>query len=158
MSEQITELYVHRPRKEPMALVTVTETMTVAEAVGMEDGEFVWIEEVEAEVVVTLTLLEAGIRHRGHVHVNRCRTADVTVTYNGDTKKKTFAAAAHVKRVREWALSKNAFDLTPTDAADYELVLAGTTMRPDLAEHVGSYVGEDCAVAFDLVPKPRTAG
>lgn len=158
MSEQISELYVHRIGEKRIELVTVTETMTVAEAVSMEDGEIVWIEEAEEELKVTATLVEAAIPHRGHVHVNRCRKVSTTVTYNGTSKAHVFGPAAKVARVRKWALSKHGFDLTPTDAADLVLVLAGTTVKPDLSDHLGSFVGDDCEVAFDLVPKPRTEG
>lgn len=158
MSEQISELYIHRPGEKRIELVTVTATMTVAEAVGLEDGEFVWAEESEEELKVTLTLVEAAIPHRGHVHVNRCRKVEVTVTYNGISKEDTFAPSAKVARVRKWALSKKGFDLTPTDAADLVLVFAGTTDKPDLTDHVGSFAGKNCGVALDLVPKPRTEG
>lgn len=158
MSEQISELYIHRCGEKRIELVTVTETMTVAEAVRLEDGEFVWVEEADEELQVSVTLVEAGIPHRGHVHVNRCRKIEVTVAYNGTSKEHTFAPAAKVARVRKWALSKQGFDLTPTDAADLVLVFAGTTVKPDLTDHVGSFVSDDCKVAFDLVPKPRTEG
>lgn len=158
MSEQISELYIHRRGEKRIELVTVTETMAVAEAVGLEDGEVVWVEEAEEALKINLTLVEAGIPHRGHVHVNRCRKVEVTVEYNGISKAHTFAPAAKVARVRKWALSKQGFDLTPTDAADLFLVFAGTTTKPDLTDHVGSFVGDDCTVAFDLVPKPRPEG
>ena len=158
MSEQISELYVHRRRDERMELVTVTETMTVAEAVGLEHGEFVWIEEAEEELEVTLSLVEAGFHHRCHVHVNRCRKADVKVTYNGTPKEHGFAAAVKVERVREWALSKKGFDIDPVDAAELFLVIGGTTTKVDLKEHIGSFVGADCQVSFDLISKPKTEG
>lgn len=158
MSKPISELYVHRPRDERIALVPVTETMTVAEAVGLEHGEIVWIEETEEELQVTLTLVEAGIHHRGHVHVNRCRKADVNVTYNGTPKEHSFAPAVKVERVREWALSKKGFDIDPVDAADLFLVIGGTTIKVDLKDHVGSFVGADCEVVFDLISKPKTEG
>jgi hypothetical protein len=158
MSEHITELYVHRRSEKRIELITVTETMTVADAVGLEDGECVWAEESEEELKATITLIEAAIPHRGHVHVNRCRKVEVKVTYNGVSKAHTFAPSAKVARVRKWALSKHGFDLTPTDAADHVLVFAGTTVKPDLTDHVGSFVEDDCGVAFDLVPKPRTEG
>jgi hypothetical protein len=158
MSNQISELYIHRPRDERMELVTVTETMTVAEAVGVEDGEAVWVEETEEQLQVTLTLVEAGIHHRGHVHVNRCHKVDVKVTYNGTPKAHSFAPAVKVERVREWALSKKGFDIDPVDAAELFLVIGGTTVKVDLKDHVGSFVGADCDVSFDLISKPKTEG
>jgi hypothetical protein len=158
VSSDISELYVHRSRDERMELLRVTETTTIAEAVGLEEGEVVWIEETEEELQVTLTLAEAGIQHRDHVHVNRCRTADVKVIYNGTPKERDFAPPVRVERVREWAVSKNGFDIDPVDAADLFLVIAGTTVKVDLKDHVGSYVGANCKVSFELISKPKTEG
>ena len=158
MSKQISELYVHRARDDRMQLMTVAENMTVAEAVGLEDGEAVWAEESEEELEVTMTLATAGIHHRGHVHVNRCRKAEVKVIYNGTPKAHGFAPAVKVERVREWVLSKKGFDIDPVDAAELILVLGGTTTKVDLKDHVGSFVGASCEVTFDLISKPKTEG
>lgn len=157
MSEVITELFVHRPTKDRVELVSVSETMTVSDAVRVQDGEHVWIEDVADELQLTLTLAEAGVRHRGHVHVNRCRRVKGTVTYNGVTKDREFEPGAPLRRVRTWALD-HAFTITAQDAADLVLVLAGTTTAPDLSDHIGSFVDEHCTAAFALVPKPRPAG
>jgi len=158
MTDKITELYVHRPRDERMELVTVTETMTIAKAVKLEDGEAVWIEETEEELQVTLTLVEAGVHHRGHLHVNRCRKADVKVIYNGTPKEHHFPPAARMERVRDWAVSKKGFDIEPVDAAELFLVIGGTTVKVDLKDHVGSFVGTNCEASLDLISKPKTEG
>jgi hypothetical protein len=158
MSTQISELYVHRPGAERMELVTVTESMTVAEAVGLEAGEAVWIEEAEEELLASLPLVDVGISHRGHVHVNRCRKVNVSMTYNGTRKEHTFAPATKVERVRKWALSKKGFGIDPVDAAELLLVLGGTTTKIDLKDHIGSFVGAGCAVSLDLISKPKTEG
>lgn len=159
MSEQVRELYVHRRGADKrLELVAVTETMTIAEAVGLEDGEHVWVQETETELEVTLTLLEAGIPHREHVHVNRCRKVAVTVTYNGPSKAHTFHPSTRVEKVFDWAVSTQGFDLTPTDALDHELQITGTSIKPDGSDHIGSFVNDDCAVAFSLVAKIRNEG
>lgn len=156
MSE-VTEVYVHRPTEGRVELVSVIETMTVAEVVGIEEGEHAWIEDMDEELQVTVTLAEVGIVQRGHIHVNRCRRVTGTVTYNGITKDREFAPSATLRRVRTWALD-DAFTITAQDAADLVLVLAGTTSVPDLSDHIGSFVEGNCTAAFALIPKPRHAG
>jgi hypothetical protein len=152
------ELFVHRPGTERVILRVVEPTVTVAEAVTLADGERVWLEETEDELDVTMTVAEARIPHRGHVHVNRCPRAATTVTYNGEEKQRTFRSSARIERVFEWAVSKRGFNLTPTDAAEHALQVAGTTTQPDPGDQVGSFVDAHCAVTFSLVAKIRNEG
>lgn len=152
------DLYIHRPGDERVELRVVETTVTVAEAVTLQDGESVWLEDTESEIDVTLTLEEVNIRHRGHVHVNRCHEVKVDVTFNGTTKNHTFHPATRVERVFDWATGKDGFDLTPTDRTEHTLEVCGTTIQPDDGDHIGSFVGEHCSVCFNLVPKHRFEG
>lgn len=152
------ELYVHRRGEVRVTLVNVETDVTIATAVGIDEGESVWMEETEAELDVAMTIAEAGIPHRGKVHVGRCRKVRTKVTYNGATKEHSFHPGAKVERVFDWAVSDHGFDLTPTDAVDHELQISGTSIKPDASDHVGSFVDDHCAVAFSLVPKIRNEG
>lgn len=158
-SEKSThELYVHRPSEPRVELVTVEITETVAVALGVGDDEAVWLEDTEIEVDVTMTIADAQLPHRGHVHVNRCRQVETAVTYNNESKQRRFHPSTRVQRVFDWAVSNKGFNLTPVDAAEHELKVAGSGVTPDPTDHIGSFVGEHCAVAFNLVAKIRHAG
>jgi hypothetical protein len=121
-------------------------------------NEHLWLEDAEDEIDPAQTAAIAGIPHRGHVHVSRCRQVSTQVTFNGETKERKFPPAARVDRVFDWAVSKRAFDLTPTDAAEHVLQITGTNIQPDLADHIGSFIGDHCTVALSLVPKIRNEG
>jgi hypothetical protein len=152
------ELYLHRRGEPRVALLDVDTAATVETALGIGDGELVWAEDSDAEIDVSLTVAAAGLRHRGHVHAGRCRKVETEVTHNSDSKQRTFQPSTRIDRVFEWAVSKRGFNLTPTDAAEHELVVSGTSIKPDPSDHVGSFIGDDCAVAFSLVPKIRNEG
>ena len=153
------ELYIHRPGNERVELREVEATTTVVEAAAVQEGERVWlVEEDITEVDITVTLAEAKIPHRGHIHANRCHEVATSVTFNGETKGRTFHPATRIERVHEWAVGKEGFKLDPKDAAEHALQLCNTTDQPDDADHLGSFVNNHCAVCFDLVPKHRAEG
>ena len=92
------------------------------------------------------------------VHVHRCQHIDVSVTFNGKAKDHRFAPGATVARVKRWATEK-AFPMSPEQAAEHVLQLAGTTERPNPGTHLGSLtVHPKCQVRFDLVPNERVNG
>ncbi len=152
------ELFVHRPTEHRIEIREIQRTITVAEALDLADGERAWLEETETEIDVTVTVVESNLEHRGHVHVNRCHEVITKVTYNGVAKEHTFHSATRIERVFEWAVSKRGFNLTPTDATEHVLQITGTTIQPDVHDHIGSFVREHCSVSFGLVPKIRPQG
>lgn len=152
------ELYVHRRGDPRVTLVDVDIAATVETALGIGSGELVGVEDSDAEIDISLTIAAAGLRHRGHVHAGRCRKVETEVTHNSVAKEHTFQPSTRIERVFEWAISKRGFNLTPTDAAEHELLLSGTSIKPDPSDHVGSFVGDDCTVNFSLVPKIRNEG
>lgn len=152
------ELFVHRAAEPRIEIREIKRTISVGEALDVADGEHVWLEDTETEVDVRLTVVEAHIPHRGRVHINRCHEVATSVTYNGETKERTFHPATRIERVFEWAVSKHGFNLTPTDATEHVLQLSGTTIQPDQFDHIGSFVGEHCTVSFGLVAKIRNEG
>lgn len=152
------EMYIHRPGQERITLVEVGETATVAEVVGLAEGEAAWLEDGEETIRAELTVAAARIQPRGHVHVNRCRRAAVTVNYNGGERRREFAPSATVRRAFEWAVGKDGFDLPEHDRPEHALQLCGTTTQPDGTDHIGSFVNDECQGCFDLVPKHRFQG
>lgn len=152
------EIYVHRSAEERIEIREIKPTATVGEATDARDDEHVWLEETEAEVDTTATIAQAGLRHRSHVHVNRCKRVKASVTFNGVTKEREFHVSTRVERVFDWAVSKRGFNLTPTDATEHTLQVTGTTIQPDPGDHIGSFVTEHCTVLFGLVAKIRNEG
>jgi hypothetical protein len=92
------------------------------------------------------------------VHVHRCHHVNVAVTFNNTTKEHLFSPASTVGHVKQW-MAEHMFDMTPDDASEHLLQLAGTTTRPSPNTHIGTLTdGKTCAVAFDLVADERVNG
>ena len=106
-----------------------------------------------------MPLEAAGIRHRGRVHVHRCRKIQVAVNFNGVTESNHFSPATTVGKIKKWAVSKQVFNLSEIDASEHILQICGSNERPDEDTHLGSLVKfPDCKICFDLVAKVRVEG
>ena len=92
------------------------------------------------------------------VHLNRCRRIAVSVTFNGHTVEDEFGPSATIARIKHWA-AEGQFGLSPADAGEHDLQIAGTQDRLVPGTHVGRLVNcPACSVAFDLVPDDRVNG
>jgi hypothetical protein len=155
------EIYIHQSETTELKLIEVKETITVRELAvdqGAGDGGLVWLQDEEESLELDVTLVEAEIKERSHVHVSKkCKKIEVRVRY-GESKTKEFAPSATIARVFKWATGKKGFDLTNTERAKHTLGLCGTLTEPDKSEHVGSLAGPDCTLCLDLAPKERFEG
>jgi len=154
------EIYVHAHDRE-LRLIEVDEASTVRElaaAHGPVDEGSVWVEDGDEPLATDLTLGEAEIGERGHIHISRCPRVEVRVRYGGDDKSKDFPPGATIARVFAWATGRRGFDLTPSEKAKHTLGICDELTEPDKAEHVGSLAGEDCSLCLDLAPKERFEG
>jgi hypothetical protein len=114
--------------------------------------------EIAIEELLPLCSDEEAISVPVRLHVSKCRHVEVSVRYNGERSKRRFAPGATVGRVHHWA-ARRAFGLSPRDAAEHVLQIAGTDKRPDRDVHIGTLTGGGvCAVEFDLVPHKRVEG
>jgi hypothetical protein len=121
------------------------------------EGEFlIFIEDIDEPLDPKKPLppSHAGAPHRMHVH--RCRVVSVGVSFNGTTAEHRFGPGNTVEKVKRWAAKH--FGLSPADAAEHVLQLAGSSIRPEPDTHIGSLTGNTCAVRFDLVPLKRVEG
>jgi hypothetical protein len=146
------EVFVHK-RNEEIRIVDVTETINVRELVEQVDGAdgHVWLEEQDEEIDLEITLAEAEIGDRSHVHVGHCKRVNASVRYNGVAKEFEVSPASTLQSLFDRAVSKGVgFDLSESDRAEYTLQLSGTTEQPSLDEHVGRFVDDNCSVRFDL--------
>lgn len=124
---------------------------------GHHHGEaiFLFIEDDDNEnAVEELETIVDGLR----LHLHRLKAITVTVRYAGRPEQHhTFRPNATIARVKRWAA--HAFNISPSDAAELMLQIAGTETRPDADVHLGSLVkAPQHQVCFDLVPAPRVNG
>jgi hypothetical protein len=142
---------------------TVRDLVAAAAADGFAaagDGKVeAFVEDTDDALAPGMTLAAAGIGNQSSVHVHRCKRVAITVHFNGEKNSQAFGPGATVHRVKQWAVGKKAFDLTPVDAAEHVLQVTGGTERPDEDVHIGTLVATpSCALAFDLVAKVRVEG
>lgn len=124
---------------------------------GNDASAMVFIEDAEEVLELDHPLEKAGIRHRGHVHIHRCRHIEVSVTFNGKKITRAFPPSATIGRIKKWAAKE--FGMSEKDASEHVLQVTGTTSTPDEDTHVGTLVTHpNCQISFDLVPKVRIEG
>lgn len=123
------------------------------------DGEFlVFVEDVDEPLDLDCALPKTDEGKPLRLHVHRCRSVAVSVTFNGETAEHRFGPGTTVETVKKWAAIKR-FGMTPSDAAEHVLQLTGSATRPEPDTHIGSLVtAGNCAVRFDLVPLKRVEG
>ncbi len=157
---QTVELFKHVPGSEDPVIVEVEETIRVRELIETDDGEgHIWLEDVDEEIDLDLTLVEADIGHHRHIHHGRCITVSVTVRFNGEKFHRDFAPSATIKRVRAWAVGPEAANLSKDQVVAHVLAEPGADHFLADAVHLGSLVGaEKCEVMLDLLPRDRYAG
>jgi hypothetical protein len=140
---------------------TVADLLAAAAAHRKEvlEGDFlVFVEDDEEPLAPGAALPEGAHGQPARLHVHRCRQVEVAVTFNGVTKEHRFGPGTTVATVKKWAAIK-AFGMTPADAAEHVLQLAGTTDRPEPDTHIGALVRcPHCLLRFDLVPHKRVEG
>jgi hypothetical protein len=155
------EIYLYTAGNEDPELIEIDSAATVRELLAVGDGqgaELVMIEETAEPVELDISIEQAGIRHRHHVHRGRCRRVDVRVRYNGD-KSSEFHPVATIRRVFDWATGPDGFNLTPEQKAEHVLALPGADHFLDWEVRIGSIVTPGtCDVVLDLAPKSRFEG
>jgi hypothetical protein len=123
---------------------------------GTDAASHLFLEDADEPADLRKRLQDLGESKGVKVHVHRCKRIEVSVAFNG-TKQRTFPPAATVARVKRWVT--DAFNMSPEDAGEHVLQLAGTTDRPSPGTHLGSLATHPhCHVRFDLVPNERVNG
>jgi hypothetical protein len=125
---------------------------------GVDGGIILFLDD-EEEPAGLSNLVDAGAKSGSiKVHLHRCRRVDVAVTFNNRTVNHAFAPSATIARIKRWAAEKQ-FGMTPEEAGEHVLQLAGSQDRPAPGVHVGTLASHPtCRVAFDLVPNERVNG
>jgi hypothetical protein len=130
----------------------------IAEKHGLDTEALLYLEDKDEPVEEQRVLREhaGGVGIKAHVH--RCRHVHVEVTFNSETVHHEFGPGTTVARVKTWA-AEHKFHMSPQDAGEHVLQIAGSKDRPDPGTHLGTLVRcPQCRVAFDLVPNERING
>ncbi len=124
---------------------------------GLGADVFLFLEETEEPPDGGQAVHAHAGRAGAKVHVHRCRHIEVTVTFNGQRAEHRFGPGTTIARLKTWAAEK--FGMTPEDASEHVLQIAGTHDRPPPGTHLGALATcPHCRVAFDLVPDHRVNG
>jgi hypothetical protein len=124
---------------------------------GDESDVLIFLEEQEEPLVHGKAFVSQGGKAKDRVILHRCRRVDVSVTFNARQLERRFNPAATMARVKRWFVKE--IGMSPVDASEHVLQLAGTTERPDPDTHIGTLVGKGtCSVSFTLVPRKRVEG
>lgn len=132
-----------------------TTVEAVAAELGLADAS-AWLEDDDDALDPTAVVAKAaGVQ--GHIHVNRCRSVEVTINFAGKQKTHTFAPGTTVQAVRQWAVGPNGFDLPQKERPKHEVGVCGTGVIAERTDHVGT-IATDCGLCLDLAPKDRFQG
>jgi hypothetical protein len=132
--------------------------LAIIEKHGLHKETLIYLEDSDEPADEQLLARE----HAGHAgikaHLHRCRHVEVAVTFNGETLHHRFGPGTTVARVKKWAAEQK-FGMTPQEAGEHVLQIAGTQDRADPGTHLGAIAScPDCRIAFDLVPNERVNG
>lgn len=154
------ELFLHSEKGPVPAIVDVQESMTVREVLLLfaSDQEGLWIEGSEDELDANLTLEQAGVHHRHHIHHHRCRRVTVVVRHIDEERQHEFSPAATVGTVLTWALGSDAFNIPEEQRPEYGFLSCNEGKAIPDDTHVGSLTGAGCEACLSLVRKHNPQG
>lgn len=153
-------LFIHTTGDEHPEVVEVEADASVRTLLIQDgaDGHF-WLEDVDEEIDLDITLEAAGIRHHQHVHRGRCHSVEVEIRFNANIFKNIYAPAKTIKTVEKWAFGPEAANFSKEQAVKHVLVERGADHFLEDGVHIGSLVKPDsCTVTLDLLPRSRFAG
>ena len=163
------ELFIQGEGIPKITLVKVNPKDAVADIIkaarehGLSSPEgseiCVFVENTDAPLALDAKIDEVGLVPHSRVHIHRCQLVEVMANFNEHQKKAFFPPSATVKWVKEWAVGKDGFDMTPVDATEHLLQICNSSERPDEDVHIGTLAKfSDGTLCFDLVPKQRVEG
>src|SRR5205807_10284378 len=107
------ELYVHT-KGGGLELVTGDPQAKVGDVAGRSgvEGLLVWLEEGAEPLDPALSIEGAGMEHRAHVHLSRCRKVETMVKYlDAPDQTRAFPPGTTLRAVLAWATSVPAFNI-----------------------------------------------
>ena len=156
------KILVHSEGSAEVALHDLGSEETAADLIGSVNGEVeeyaVWVGEEDAPVDpgTTLAALE-GVTEGAEITVARRGAIHVTVTFNGD-RERDFRPQQKVRRVFEWAVGKDGFNIPADQRPEHELAVAGHEEAADPRAPVSFYADAEREVTFILRRKDGFQG
>ncbi len=156
------KVLVHSEGSAEVALHDLGPEETAADLIGSVNVELedyaVWVGEEDAPVDpdTTLAALDA-VTDGAEITVARKGEIRVTVTYNGD-KERDFQPQQKVRRVFEWAVGKDGFNIPGDQRPEHELAVAGHEEAADPKAPVSFYADAERKVTFILRRKDGFQG
>lgn len=166
MSKEI-EVYVHGEGATSLRLLKINEEATIADLLQLaqKSGSFepsdahhfkICLEDEDKMHEHHQVLRACGIRHKSHVHCHRCQHINVSISYNGVVKSRSFGPSTTGKNILRWALHE--FELKGPDAVDKVLRLSDKDVL-DADAHIGTLAKfPACSVELSLTAKVEVQG
>lgn len=161
--ENLIEVYVHTEGTSELQLLPMSPDGQVRDLLTTDDpavsGESIWLVEQNEPLDVEISLVDAGVTDRCHVHRGRCASVKARVHYNGTAYDQSFSPATPIAQVYRWAAGDDGFKLPSEEIPRHALIVRGTSEFIDSEVHIGSLASSPrCDVDLDLVPKKRFEG
>lgn len=162
-NEKVIEVYVHTEGSAEPQLLPVSSDGQVRDLLATDDptvsGESLWLAEQDEPLDVDISLVDAGVIDRCHVHRGCCTSVKARVHYNGLAYDRPFSPATLIAQVYRWAAGDGGFKLPSEEIPRHALIVRGTSEFIDSEVHIGSLASSPrCDVDLDLVPKKRFEG
>lgn len=153
------KVFLHQ-RAIATEIVEVDLKLTVKEFGANCLGEVahVWLEGGAEPLDPEKTLEVIGITELCHIHISVCKAVDVKIRFGGDLLEGVFTPATSAESILKWAAGPKRFKLTDSEVAKHVIAICDTDTELDLADHIGFYADDYCAVCLDLLPKERFEG
>lgn len=134
------------------------DVLAAAAALGAETHEaFLFAGDAEDPLDPHRALRSQGVQDKVRVHLHRCKKVRVTLNFAGEAEKHhNFTPSTTVDQVKRWYVEK--LKMSPVDASEHVLQIAGTTDRPDPDVQIGALVHCSCEISLTLVPVKRIEG
>ena len=148
---------IHHLEIEPEATCAVVKAR-LAEKHGLLLDVLVFVEDIDEPIGDAVPLKEHATPKGLKVHLHRLRQLKITVTFNGKRVERLFGPGTTIARVKRWA-AEDEFGMSPGDAGEHVLQIAGTHDRPSPGTHIGTLSADMVrTLPFDLVPDERVNG
>jgi hypothetical protein len=158
----MSKVIVHSEGNPAPVVQDLDDKLTAAElirGVGRDPGEFAaWLDESDKPLKPDAPVAEAGVSDGSQIAVaHKKGLIEVTVSYNNVPIEDEFKPQHKVRRVFDWAVGEDGFNLPREQRPEHELAVIGQDEAADLKAPISAYA-TDGQVAFELRRKDGFQG
>lgn len=99
-----------------------------------------WLEDVDEQLERHIRIGDAT-KDRTHIHINRCRTVEVSVRFGGRTNTGYLLPATTIRATLRWGVAHNSFDLPSSERPRNELGVCDIGTIADRNDDIGRAIG-----------------